>query len=74
MCYLDFKQNESGEKHDFSLMNLKEIHVKIIKAGVDVIYNGMITRKTEHTEDYENRRAANELIIALSKNNENKDN
>ena len=74
MCQLYFKQNETGEKYDFSLMGLNEIHIKIIKAGVDVIFNRMMSRKTEHNEDYENRRSANELIIALNKNNENKDN
>ena len=65
MCYLDYKEKESGEKHDFSLIDLKEIHIKIIKAGLDVIYNVMMSRKTEHNEDYENRRAANELINIL---------
>ncbi len=67
MCYLDYKENESGEKFDFSLMNLKEIQIKIIKAGVEVIFNGMMGRKTDDNLDYENRRAANELIKILNK-------
>lgn len=68
MCYIDFKENESGEKHDFSLMNLKEIHIKIIKAGVENIYTGLSRRAIEHNEDYENRRAADELIKVLNQN------
>ena len=67
MCYLDYKEKESGERHDFSLMNMKEIHIKIIKAGVEVIFNGMMGRKTDDNLDYENRRAANELIKTLNK-------
>lgn len=73
MCYLDFKEKESGEKYDFSLMNLKEIHIKIINAGVNNIYEGLSRRTIEHNEDYENRRAANELIKALNQD-DNKDN